>query len=129
MFGADEDEVKAVSVIEGDSVTLHPDQTQIKTFYLIEWRFGDSAIAQTDGKDISYPSYTEIFRGRLKLDLTGSLTIKNIKTKHSGLYQLQIRHDAGTTDRKFNVTVYGENLFLILDFFKVCLFCFIKEAF
>ncbi len=129
MFGADEDEVKSVSVMEGDSVTLNPDQTQIKTFYLIEWRFGDSAIAQTDGKDISYPPHTEIFRGRLKLDLTGSLTIKNMKTKHSGLYQLKISLSDGTEYGKFNVTVYGENLFLILDFFKVCLFCFIKEAF
>ncbi len=129
MFGADEDEVKAVSVMEGDSVTLHPNLTQIQRFNLIEWRFRGPVIAQADGNDISYPSYTEIFRDRLQLDVTGSLTIKNMKTKHSGLYQLQIRHGAGTAERKFNVTVYGENVFLILDFFKVCLFCFIKEAF
>ncbi len=129
MFGADEDDVKSVSVMEGDSVTLHCDLTQIQKFNLIEWRFGDSVIAQTVKKDISYPSHTEIFRDRLQLDQTGSLTIKNMKAKHAGLYELQIRHSAGTTDRKFNVTVYGENVFLILDFFKVCLFCFIKEAF
>ncbi len=113
MFGADEDEdeVKSVSVMEGDSVTLNPDLTPIKTFNLIEWRFRGPIIAQTDGKDISYPSHTEIFRGRLQLDVTGSLTIKNMKTKHSGLYQLKIRHDDGNAERKFNVTVYGENLY------------------
>ncbi len=118
MFGADEDEVKAVSVMEGDSVTLNPDLTQIKTFYLIEWRFRGPIIAQTVGKNVLYPSYTEIFRDRLQLDVTGSLTIKNMKTKHAGLYELQIRHDAGTTDRKFNVTVYGEYVFLIFRFFQ-----------
>ncbi len=92
MFGADEDEVKAVSVMEGDSVTLNPDLTQIKTINLIEWRFRDPVIAQTDRKDISYPPHNEIFRDRLQLDVTGSLTIKNMKTKHSGLYELQISH-------------------------------------
>ncbi len=111
MFGADEDEVKAVSVMEGDSVTLNPDQTQIKTFNLIEWRFGDPIIAQTDRKDISYPPHNEIFRDRLQLDQTGSLTIKNMKTKHAGLYELKIRHGAGTAERKFSVTVYGENMY------------------
>ncbi len=110
MFGADEDEVKSVSVVEGDSVTLHTDLTQIKRFYLLEWRFRDPVIAQTDGKTISYPSHTEIFRGRLQLDQTGSLTIKNMKTKHSGLYKLLISHSAGTEYRIFNVIVYGENM-------------------
>ncbi len=111
MFGADEDEVKAVSVMEGDSVTLNPDLTQKQTFYLIEWRFRGPVIAKIVGKNILYPSSTEIFRDRLQLDQTGSLTIKNMKTKHSGLYELQISHSDGTTDRKFSVTVYGENMY------------------
>ncbi len=111
MFGADEDEVKAVSVMEGDSVTLHPDLTQIQRINLIEWRFRGPIIAQTDGKNVLYPTHTEIFRDRLQLDVTGSLTIKNIKTKHSGLYELKISHGAGTTERKFSVTVYGENMY------------------
>ncbi len=111
MFGADEDEVKVVSVMEGDSVTLNPDLTQKQRINLIEWRFRDSVIAEADGNDISYPIHTEIFRDRLQLDQTGSLTIKNMKTKHSGLYELQISHGAGTAERKFNVTVYGENMY------------------
>ncbi|XP_016392428.1 uncharacterized protein LOC107727155 [Sinocyclocheilus rhinocerous] len=89
--------------MEGESVTLNPDLTQIQKCYLIEWRFGDSVIAQTDGNDISYPSHTEIFRGRLQLDQSGSLTIKNIRTKHSGLYKLHIHHSTGTLNQKFTV--------------------------
>ncbi|XP_050956412.1 uncharacterized protein LOC127157213 [Labeo rohita] len=92
--------------MEGGSVTLDPDLTQIKQFNLIEWRFGDPVIAQYDGNDITYPSHTEIFRDRLQLDQTGSLTIMNMKTKHSGLYRLEISHSQGTSYRKFNVTVY-----------------------
>ncbi len=111
MFGADEDDVKAVSVMEGDSVTLNPDLTQIKIFNVIEWRFRDLVIAQILKKDISYPNHTEIFRDRLQLDQTGSLTIKNMKTKHSGLYELKISQDDVTAERKFNVTVYGENMY------------------
>ncbi|XP_050956404.1 uncharacterized protein LOC127157212 isoform X2 [Labeo rohita] len=106
VFGADQYEVKSVSVMEGGSVTLNPDLTQIKNFYLIEWRFEDPVIAQTNGKDITYPNHTDIFRDRLLLDQTGSLTIKNMRIKHSGLYKLQIRHSTGTLKGKFSVTVY-----------------------
>ncbi len=118
MFGADEDEVKAVSVMEGDSVTLPTNLTQIQGINLIEWKFRGLVIAKINGKEISYPSDTEIFRDRLQLDQTGSLTIKNMKTKHSGLYELQISHSAGNAVRKFNVTVYGEYVFLIFRFLQ-----------
>ncbi len=52
-----------------------------------------------------------------------------MKTKHSGLYQLQISTVLGPQYWKFNVTVYGENLFLILDFFKVVCFVLLKRLF
>ncbi|XP_026100757.1 uncharacterized protein LOC113071680 [Carassius auratus] len=104
VFGAETGEVK--SVMEGDSVTLNPDLTQIQGFIQIEWRFGDPVIAQIDGKEISYPSHTEIFRDRLQLDQTGSLTIRNMRTKHSGLYKLQVDHSTGISLMKFTVTVY-----------------------
>ncbi|XP_073699625.1 uncharacterized protein [Garra rufa] len=106
VFNADGDEVKSVSVMEGDFVTLNPDPTQTQGFILILWRFGDPVIAQINGKDTSYPSHTEIFRGRLQLDQTGSLTIMNMKVKHSGLYKLEVIQKAGTSNMKFTVTVY-----------------------
>uniref|UniRef100_A0A671KAZ1 Uncharacterized LOC107692587 n=1 Tax=Sinocyclocheilus anshuiensis TaxID=1608454 RepID=A0A671KAZ1_9TELE len=95
--------------MEGDSVTLNPDPAKMQEFILILWRFGEkgSTIAQIDGNDISYPNHTEIFTDRLQLDQTGSLTIKNMRTKHSGLYKLQIEHSKGTPDKQtFSVTIY-----------------------
>ncbi|XP_067271618.1 muscle M-line assembly protein unc-89-like [Pseudorasbora parva] len=108
VIGAEADEVKTVSVMEGDSITLSPDLTQTPGVILMLWRFEDegSTIAQIDGKEISYPYLTEIFRGRLQLDLTGSLTIKNMRIKHSGLYKLQIDHSTGTSRMTFSVTVF-----------------------
>ncbi|KAK7126543.1 hypothetical protein R3I94_017890 [Phoxinus phoxinus] len=109
VFGVDADEEKRVSVMEGDYVTLNPDLTGIQGFILIQWSFGASGavIAETVGKEISYPYLTEIFRDRLLLDhQTGSLTVKNMRNKHSGLYQLEINRSAGTSHMTFSVTVY-----------------------
>ncbi|XP_050958501.1 uncharacterized protein LOC127159788 [Labeo rohita] len=105
VFGADEDKVKAV--MEGDSVTLNPDPAQTQGFIDIEWRFKDNKkpIADTDGSKQTY-SEDEIFRDRLNLDpQTGSLTITNIKTKHSGLYHLKIDLNSGQLNVDYTVTV------------------------
>ncbi|XP_059399374.1 uncharacterized protein LOC132131368 [Carassius carassius] len=105
VFCAETDEVK--SVMEGDSVTLNPDLTQIKGIVLLLWRFGDkgSTVAQIDGDEILYED-AEIFKDRLQLDQSGSLTIKNTRTKHTGLYEAEISHNTGTIYIKFRVTVY-----------------------
>ncbi|XP_042568271.1 uncharacterized protein LOC109046421 isoform X1 [Cyprinus carpio] len=107
VFCAETDEVKSVSVMEGDAVTLNPDLTQIKGIVLLLWRFGDkgSTVAQIDGNEILYED-DEIFIDRLQLDQSGSLTIKNTRTKHTGLYEAEISHNNGTSYIKFSVTVY-----------------------
>ncbi|XP_058615979.1 uncharacterized protein LOC131529963 [Onychostoma macrolepis] len=108
VFGA-ADEVKTVSVMEGDSVTLNPDLTQIQGVIQIMWRFGDPVltIARIDEDGNSFSDDERFrFRGRLQLNQTGSLTIKNMRIKHSGLYQLKIDHNSGISDQKFSVTVY-----------------------
>ncbi|XP_026105047.1 uncharacterized protein LOC113076563 [Carassius auratus] len=99
------DEVK--SVMEGDSVTLYPDLSKIQGMVLLLWRFGEkgSTIAQIDGNDIIYEDY-EVFRDRLQLDQTGSLTITNVRTNHSGLYKAEVSHNSGTSYIMFRVTVY-----------------------
>uniref|UniRef100_A0A8C1N6N4 Ig-like domain-containing protein n=1 Tax=Cyprinus carpio TaxID=7962 RepID=A0A8C1N6N4_CYPCA len=104
VFGADE--VKPVSVMEGDFVTLNPDPAKIQGFVKIQWRFGEKLIAQTKGTESSI-EYEDIFRDRLQLDhQTGSLTIKNMRTKHSALYQLQIDYsDTVPSYIQFSVTV------------------------
>nr|XP_055074186.1 uncharacterized protein LOC129453829 [Misgurnus anguillicaudatus] len=97
------DEVKSVSVMEGDSVTLHTDITQIQKGDQILWIFGPKGtlIAQI---------YTEIINtyDGVKLDSqTGSLTIPNIRITNSGLYKLKISTNIGNSYKKFNVTVYS----------------------
>ncbi len=109
VFGADEDAVVSVTVNEGDPVTLNPDLTKIKGFNLILWRFRGAVIAQINTNKISYED-DERFRDRLELDQTGSLTITNIRTKHSGLYKAEISHDTGTLDQRFSVNVLGEDI-------------------
>ncbi|XP_050957964.1 uncharacterized protein LOC127159071 [Labeo rohita] len=96
VFGAvgETDGVKAVSVMEGNSVTLHID-TEIHTEDLILWRFGDKGIllakSDVETKEISLNDADERFKDQLQLDPTGSLTIKNSRTEHTGLYEVQIK--------------------------------------
>ncbi|XP_059424843.1 SLAM family member 9-like [Carassius carassius] len=99
------DKSKLVSVMEGDSVTLNTDLTQIHQNEEIWWRFGadKSLIAKiTREKEV----HDKRFRDRLKLDhQTGSLTITNITTQHAGLYELKIRGRQST--KSFNVSVFA----------------------
>ncbi|XP_039522250.1 uncharacterized protein LOC120475660 isoform X2 [Pimephales promelas] len=89
------DEVKSESVMEGESVTLNAD-VEVQRDDLIVWRFGDRGILlakiDVETKETSLNDDDERFRDRLKIDhQTGTLTIKNTRTEHSGLYELQIR--------------------------------------
>ncbi|KAK7126574.1 hypothetical protein R3I94_017916 [Phoxinus phoxinus] len=110
VFG-DAEEVKSVSVTEGDSVSLNTD-VQVQRDDHILWMFGpqDTRIAEIIKRDqINYifVSNDGIFRDKLKLDnQTGSLTIINIRTEHTGLYELTIIRSRKTLKR-FNVTVYS----------------------
>ncbi|XP_065099272.1 CD48 antigen-like [Paramisgurnus dabryanus] len=109
VFGPDE--VKSVSVLEGDSVTLHTDITEIQRHDQILWMFGpkETRIAEIYKQGIDMFNSNETFgHMRLLLDSqSGSLTIKNIRTEHTGLYKLQIRSDRGNSDKRFSVTVYA----------------------
>uniref|UniRef100_A0A8C2BYU7 Immunoglobulin domain-containing protein n=1 Tax=Cyprinus carpio TaxID=7962 RepID=A0A8C2BYU7_CYPCA len=106
--GVDKDEV---SVMEGDSVTLH---TGVKTNQQekIKWYFNDIRIAQISVDqskictDVQCNEGTERFRGRLKLDKqTGSLTITNIRTLDAGLYKLQIINSRSSIVKRLSFTV------------------------
>ncbi|KAF4097244.1 hypothetical protein G5714_021252 [Onychostoma macrolepis] len=105
--GVDSDEV---SVMEGDSVTLIYAETnkQDDTQDDIKWYFNYTQIAEIIGNHTKI--YTdkqgkERFRNRLKVNQTGSLTITNITTSDSGLYELQIT--SRNNEKIFNVTVNG----------------------
>ncbi len=111
---------KSVSVKIGDSVTLNSGFTEIIEDDQIRWRFFDDQnlwwfgyeyilIAESNKRANSMTVYDDVldgrFRNRLKLDnQTGSLTITNITTEHTGHYKLQTKY----TKIDFLFTVYGE---------------------
>ncbi|XP_051977629.1 hepatocyte cell adhesion molecule-like isoform X3 [Xyrauchen texanus] len=111
VFGVDTDGLKSVSVMEGDSVTLHTDVTEIQRDYLILWMFGpqETRIAEIIKRVNSIDDGDDgRFRDKLQLDdQTGSLIIRNIRIKHSGLYKLMIISIRGTSYKRFSVTVYA----------------------
>ncbi|XP_051763408.1 natural killer cell receptor 2B4-like isoform X2 [Ctenopharyngodon idella] len=98
--------------MEGESVLLHSDVTEIHKDDNILWKFGteNSIIAKINrAKHISstYNGPDGRFRDRLKLDnQTGSLTITNTRTTDSGLYKLDI-FGAKLSSKTFNVSVYA----------------------
>uniref|UniRef100_A0A671QGM2 Ig-like domain-containing protein n=1 Tax=Sinocyclocheilus anshuiensis TaxID=1608454 RepID=A0A671QGM2_9TELE len=104
-------EVKSVSVMEGDSVTLNND-VKVQRDDLILWMFGpqDTRIAEINKQVIDIFNSNVKFGYRLQMDSqTGSLTIRNIRTEHSGLYKLAIYNSRETTYKNFSVTVYDSS--------------------
>nr|XP_055072998.1 CD48 antigen-like [Misgurnus anguillicaudatus] len=111
LVGVFGDEVK--SVMEGDSVTLHSNVTEIKSDGQILWSFGPqkSLIAKINREanivSINDDVLDGRFRDRLQInDQTGDLTITNINTEDSGLYQINIISKK-TSSHRFNVIVYA----------------------
>ncbi|XP_077081445.1 SLAM family member 9-like [Siphateles boraxobius] len=108
VFGDQINGIQSVSVMEGDSVLLHTDVTEIHEDDDIEWKFRDKNSLIT--KNQIFPT-SDVpdgrFRDRLKLDdQTGSLTITNTTTEHTGVYQLEIT-GVKLTSKTFNVSVYA----------------------
>ncbi|XDV22926.1 hypothetical protein PO909_027680 [Leuciscus waleckii] len=106
------DEVKSVSVKEGDSVTLNSDLTEMKDGDVIQWRFGDenTVIAVINKPNDRITVHDDVldgrFRDRLKLDnQTGSLTITNTTTEHDGDYKL-LMFPGRLSSKVFRVSVY-----------------------
>ncbi|CAM4660516.1 unnamed protein product [Leuciscus chuanchicus] len=99
--------------MEGDSVTLNTDVTKIHEDDDILWKYGaeNSLIAKISKENRIFSTYDDVpdgrFRDRLKLDdKTGSLTITNTTTEHTGDYQLEL-NGAKLTSKTFSVLVYA----------------------
>ncbi|XP_052445412.1 uncharacterized protein LOC127987197 [Carassius gibelio] len=105
---AQRDEMKTKSVVEGEPVTLHPGVTKTPNV-VMTWYFNDSVIAEItrDQSNVCTDvQCKERFRDRLKLDhQTGSLTIMNINTADTGVYQLKIFSSSSFREKSFSVTV------------------------
>ncbi|XP_016340097.1 SLAM family member 5-like [Sinocyclocheilus anshuiensis] len=102
--------VESVSVLEGDSVTLDSGFTEMMDDDLILWRFGseNTLIAEINVMAGSMTVYDDVlderFRDRLKLDnQTGSLTIRDTRTEHGGLYKLQ----TNSVSKSFSLSIYA----------------------
>uniref|UniRef100_A0A9J8A7M3 Ig-like domain-containing protein n=1 Tax=Cyprinus carpio carpio TaxID=630221 RepID=A0A9J8A7M3_CYPCA len=96
--GAETDVIQSVSVLEGDSVTLHAGETQKE--YLTVWTYGP------DNTVIAMNSEIKIFRDRLLVDqLTGSLTIEKITANFSGIYKFTVIRKSSY--KTFKVNVYA----------------------
>ncbi|XP_016314652.1 uncharacterized protein LOC107667494 [Sinocyclocheilus anshuiensis] len=110
VFNAETD--KTVSVMEGDSVTLNTNLTEILNDDTLLWLFGpkEFVISQITRKSVltSFLVTDDVrFRGRLQVDqITGSLTIRNTRKRHSGQYKLTISREK-ITSRIFSVDVFG----------------------
>lgn len=97
--------------MEGKTVTLKSGVTEIQRNDVTVWTFGDTRIALMNvepGKISVFDGDDGMFRDKLHLnDQTGDLTITNLRTNHTGFYQLQILR-SGIFFRKFMVHVSGE---------------------
>ncbi|XDV23665.1 hypothetical protein PO909_028147 [Leuciscus waleckii] len=122
VFAAETNEIQSVSVMEGDSVTLNTDVTEIHEDDDILWKYGaeKSLIAKISIETRVFSTYDDVpdgrFRDRLKLDnQTGSLTITNTRTEHTGVYKVEIR-GMKLTIKTFSVSVYGELRIFVSSF-------------
>ncbi|XP_067243795.1 uncharacterized protein [Chanodichthys erythropterus] len=105
LVGGVDDAVEMI-LMEGDSVTLNSDLTEIKDDDQIQWMFGNTLIAEIYKRDDRFTVYDDVldgrFRDKLKLDdQTGSLTITDTKTEHNGDYKMQ----TNSTRKRFSLTV------------------------
>ncbi|XP_073700599.1 natural killer cell receptor 2B4-like [Garra rufa] len=111
VFG-DADEIKSVSVTEGDHVTLYTDVNVQKDDQIL-WTFGPqntriAEIIKRDQINLIFVSNDVSFRDKLMMDnQTGSLTIRNIRSEHTGLYKLTVIISGKTSLKSFSVTVYA----------------------
>ncbi|XP_043086314.1 uncharacterized protein LOC122332913 [Puntigrus tetrazona] len=101
---------ETLSVMEGDSVILQTNLSEIMNDNTILWGFGPkefiiSQITKKNNLPILYVTDDVSFADRLQVDQkTGSLTIRNTRNKHSGQYKLTISREQ-TTSTIFHVLV------------------------
>ncbi|XP_056321392.1 CD276 antigen homolog isoform X2 [Danio aesculapii] len=112
--GAHSDRSELVSVSVGDSVTLRTG-VSVRINDRVLWRFGpdsaDPPIAEILRRSYMLSMHAgaqERFQDRLQLDQhSGSLTIHNCTSQHSGLYKLTVSSSRSTFNKSFSLRVYA----------------------
>ncbi|XP_058619754.1 SLAM family member 5-like [Onychostoma macrolepis] len=109
--GAEVNDFETVKVMEGGVLNLHPGLEDLKRDVQIMWTSesgrGNIRLAQMYQGEI-YTHYDMRFTGRVQLDRkTGILTVMDIRTNESGLYEALIIINARTTGRRYKVHVYA----------------------
>uniref|UniRef100_A0A8C1K0B9 Ig-like domain-containing protein n=1 Tax=Cyprinus carpio TaxID=7962 RepID=A0A8C1K0B9_CYPCA len=109
--GGEVNDIATVKVMEGGVLNLHPGLEDLKGDVQIMWTFEsgreNTRVAQMHQGRI-YTHYDMRFTGRVQLDQrTGILTIMDIRTNESGLYEALIVISAGITGRRYKVHVYA----------------------
>ncbi len=99
---------ETVKVMEGGVLNLHPGLDHLKGDVQIMWTSENIRLAQMYQGDI-YTHYDMRFTDRVQLDrTTGRLTIMDIRTNESGLYEALIIINTHITGRRYSVHVYGK---------------------
>jgi len=125
---------KQPSVLMGEYVTLPAGVTKTEMYNVIQWRFGEqktliAKLIMKTGDVSTYDGPDGIFKGRLQLDYwSGSLTITNTRTEHTGVYEVDLISSNYTIHKTFSVTVRGEyiksfRVIIHLFRFKSARFC------
>ncbi|XP_057182682.1 uncharacterized protein LOC130549481 [Triplophysa rosa] len=95
----------SVRKYENDSVTLNTGVTELQSDDVIQWRFGETLIAEINRKN-KFTTDDETFKDRLKLnDKTGDLIIRDLDIEHTGLYKLKIINSRGASCCQIEVDV------------------------
>ncbi|ROL42724.1 Thioredoxin-like protein 4B [Anabarilius grahami] len=111
VFGADE--VKAISANVGEDVILETDEADVLGADELSWKIqgeiGFIAEFDKEANKVSIDRNDKRFSGRLLLnEKTGSLTIKNVNTADTRMYELQINSRSGIKTKTFSLTVHSE---------------------
>ncbi len=96
------------TVMEGDVLTLQTRDTE--SLSKVTWLFegGDQTVRITQMYQGFAPFYVERLTGRVKMNpKTGALTIWNISSSDSGLYQVSL-HSGSVSEKRFRVDVYSK---------------------